>query len=136
LNNRDFKLVFTNGCFDLIHRGHLELLKYAKSLGDKLVVAVNSDSSVKELKGNSRPINSLIDRMEVLSSLEVVDYVVSFDDITPYGVIKEISPDILVKGSDWSGDIIGSELVSEVREFELVENLSTTLVIDRIKKSS
>ena len=136
LNNRDFKLVFTNGCFDLLHRGHLELLKYAKSLGDKLVVAVNSDSSVKKLKGNSRPINNLIDRMEVLSGLEVVDYVVSFDDITPYGVIKEISPDVLVKGSDWSGNIVGSDLVSEVKEFELVENLSTTLVIDRIKKSS
>ena len=136
LNNRNFKLVFTNGCFDLIHRGHLELLKYAKSLGDKLVVAVNSDSSVKKLKGNSRPINNLIDRMEVLSGLEVVDYVVSFDDITPYGVIKEISPDILVKGADWSGNIVGSDLVSEVKEFELVENLSTTLVIDKIKKSS
>ena len=130
------RCIFTNGCFDLIHRGHLELLKYAKSLGDKLVVAVNSDSSVKKLKGNSRPINNLIDRMEVLSSLEVVDYVVSFDDITPYGVIKEISPDILVKGTDWSGNIVGSDLVSEVKEFELVENLSTTLVIDRIKKSS
>jgi len=136
LNDRNFKLVFTNGCFDLIHRGHLELLKYAKSLGDKLVVAVNSDSSVKKLKGNSRPINNLIDRMEVLSGLEVVDYVVSFDDITPYGVIKEISPDILVKGSDWSGNIVGSDLVSEVKEFKLVEDLSTTLVIDRIKKSS
>jgi len=136
LNNRDFKLVFTNGCFDLIHRGHLELLKYAKSLGDKLVVAVNSDSSVKKLKGNSRPINNLIDRMEVLSGLEVVDYVVSFDDDTPYGVIKEISPDVLVKGSDWSGNIVGSDLVSEVKDFELVEELSTTLIIDRIKKSS
>ena len=104
-------MVFTNGCFDLIHRGHLELLKYAKSLGDKLVVAVNSDSSVKKLKGNSRPINNLIDRMEVLSGLEVVDYVVSFDDITPYGIIKEISPDVLVKGADWSGNIVGSDLV-------------------------
>ena len=136
MNNRDFKLVFTNGCVDLIHRGHLELLKYAKSLGDKLVVAVNSDSSVKKLKGNSRPINNLIDRMEVLSGLEVVDYVVSFDDITPYGAIKAISPDVLVKGSDWSGNIVGSDLVSEVKEFELVEDLSTTLVIDGIKKSS
>jgi D-beta-D-heptose 7-phosphate kinase/D-beta-D-heptose 1-phosphate adenosyltransferase len=136
LNNRDFKLVFTNGCFDLVHRGHLDLLKYAKSLGDKLVVAVNSDSSVKKLKGDSRPINNLIDRMEVLSGLEVVDYVVSFDDITPYGVIKEISPDVLVKGADWSGNIVGSDLVSDVKEFKLVEKLSTTLIIDRIKKSS
>ena len=136
LRNRDFKLVFSNGCFDLIHRGHLELLKYAKSLGDKLVVAINSDASVKELKGNSRPINNLIDRMEVLSSLEVVDYVVSFDDVTPYEVIKEIVPDVLVKGADWSGNIVGSDIVAEVREFDLVEKLSTTLVIDKIKKSS
>jgi D-beta-D-heptose 7-phosphate kinase/D-beta-D-heptose 1-phosphate adenosyltransferase len=136
LKNRDFKLVFANGCFDLIHRGHLEILKYAKSLGDKLVVAVNSDASVKELKGNSRPINNLVDRMELLSCLESVDYVISFDDLTPYEVIKEISPDVLVKGSDWSGKVVGSDIVKEVREFKLVEKLSTTLVIDKIKKSS
>ena len=95
------KIVFTNGCFDILHMGHITYLQKAKELGSKLIVAVNSDSSVKNLKGSKRPINKLIDRMTVLSALECVDYVVSFSDDNPEKIIKRLKPDVLVKGSDY-----------------------------------
>jgi len=107
-------LVFTNGCFDLIHRGHVDYLEQARAFGRCLLVAVNSDDSVRRLdKGTGRPINNLEDRMAVLAALESVDFVTSFEDDTPLELIKLVRPDVLVKGGDWAGDrIVGA---SEVR---------------------
>lgn len=130
---RDGKLVFTNGCFDNLHKGHLFSLKYARNFGDKLVVAVNSDESVKRLKGDKRPIFSLEERMTMLANLEIVDYVVSFDEDTPYELIKQIMPDVLVKGGDWSNNIVGSDLVKEVHVAPILKDISTTKIIEKIK---
>src|SRR5512141_703612 len=106
------KVVFTNGCFDLIHTGHTRYLAKAKSLGDLLIVAVNSDSSVRGIKGEKRPINNEADRMETLASLESVDYVVLFNEPDPHRIIGELQPDVLVKGGDWPIDkIIGRDVV-------------------------
>jgi len=124
--------VFTNGCFDIIHRGHLELFAYAKSLGDRLVVAVDSDKKVKMDKGHERPINSLVDRMIMLASLRDIDEVYSFD--TPEGlvdIVREISPSIMVVGSDWKGkSIVGSQFADEVKYFDRLEKYSTTKIIE------
>ena len=95
------KLVFTNGCFDIIHRGHIELLKYAKSCGDRLVVGLNSDNSVKSLKGEARPIQSQDDRKAILEAIRWVDEVVIFNEMTPINLIKSLTPDIIVKGGDY-----------------------------------
>ena len=133
LKDRDFSLVFSNGCFDLFHCGHLSTLKFAKSKGDKLVVAINSDESVKKLKGNSRPILNLEERVKVLSELECVDYIVSFEEDTPEEVIKIIQPDYLVKGPDYnSTEVVGANYVKEVFIAPSVENISTTSIINRI----
>lgn len=127
LQNRDFKLVFTNGCFDLLHEGHIKTLEFAKSKGDKLVVAINSDSSVKRLKGESRPIKPLDQRMAVMSALKPVDFVVSFDEDTPLELIKKIKPDVLVKGSDYSeSEIVGADIVPEVFRAPIIKDLSTS----------
>jgi D-beta-D-heptose 7-phosphate kinase/D-beta-D-heptose 1-phosphate adenosyltransferase len=127
LKDRDFKLVFTNGCFDLLHEGHLMTLNYAKSKGDKLVVAINSDESVKRLKGPNRPIKPLEQRMAVMAALEMVDFVVSFDEDTPLEIIKEICPDVLIKGSDYKiEDIVGHDLVPEVYRAPIIPDLSTS----------
>lgn len=125
-------LVFTNGCFDVLHDGHIQLLHFAKSCGKKLVVALNSDESVKRLKGESRPINSLEKRMRAIASLECVDYVVSFSEDTPYDIIKKMMPDTLVKGADWAGKIVGSELVRETKTFSLVKDEEGTLSTTRL----
>ncbi len=133
------KIVFTNGCFDLIHTGHTRYLAEAKSLGDVLVVAVNSDKSVRMIKGKQRPINSETDRMETLAALESVDYVTLFDEPDPYRVISELLPDVLVKGGDWHVDqIIGRDIV-EARGGKVVnipyrEGASTTGIIEKILK--
>lgn len=133
LKNRDFYLVFSNGCFDLFHCGHLSTLKFAKSKGDKLVVAINSDESVKRLKGETRPILNLEERIKVLSALECVDYVVSFEEDTPEEVIKTIRPDFIVKGPDYSStEVVGSEYVKNVFIAPHIENISTTSIINRI----
>ena len=108
------KVVFTNGCFDLLHPGHLDLLTRARALGDVLVVAINSDNSVHRLKGPSRPVFPENERGEILSALEVVDYVCTFDEDTPLEIILEIHPDILVKGADWVDNIVGSKEVEEL----------------------
>ncbi|RIY33780.1 D-glycero-beta-D-manno-heptose 1-phosphate adenylyltransferase [Psittacicella hinzii] len=134
------KVVFTNGCFDLLHRGHLSYLQRAKELGDILVVAINSDSSVKRLKGDSRPINSLDDRMFMLSSLKYVDYVVSFDEDTPLDVIKLIRPDVLVKGADYQvEDIVGYKEVTsyggKVQTITFIDSYSSTNLINKIKNN-
>ncbi len=131
------KLVFTNGCFDIIHRGHVEYLNQAKSLGDYLIVAVNSDESVKRLKGESRPVNNELDRMFVLENLKAVDFVVVFREDTPYEIIKKILPDYLVKGGDWKEeDIVGSDIVKanggKTLSLKFVRNYSTTNVIKKL----
>jgi len=132
------KIVFTNGCFDILHRGHIELLEKAKSFGDILVVAVNSDESVKKIKDATRPLNKLEDRLIVLSSLETVDYVTSFSETDPAKTIEELKPDILVKGGDWKTDeVIGKNTVEsyggKVEIIPYVEGYSTTSLIEKLK---
>jgi D-beta-D-heptose 7-phosphate kinase / D-beta-D-heptose 1-phosphate adenosyltransferase len=131
------KLVFTNGCFDLLHVGHARYLSAARALGDSLVVAVNTDRSVREIKGEGRPLVPEAERAELLASLACVDYVFLFDDPTPQRVIDALVPDVLVKGADWSIDnIVGRETVERaggvVKNIELVEGASTTGIIERI----
>jgi len=127
------KIVFTNGCFDILHRGHASYLEKAKALGDTLIVGLNSDESIKKLKGNSRPINTLEDRAFVLSALESVDYVVPFTQDTPYELIKKIFPHILVKGADYVGkEVVGSDIANEVILIEFVEGKSTTKLIEKM----
>lgn len=132
------KVVFTNGCFDLLHVGHVRYLKEAKALGDMLVVGINSDSSVKSLKGPTRPIQNEIDRAEILSSLACVDYVVIFSEQTPLELIQIVAPDILVKGGDWKPDqIVGSDFVlkrgGKVFSLSFVQGKSTTNLIEKSK---
>ena len=131
-------IVFTNGCFDLIHLGHLYYLAEAASLGDRLVVAVNSDNSVKNLKGINRPIKNQETRMNLLASLAVVDMVILFDETTPLQLIEAIVPDVLVKGGDWRiEDIVGSDIVlknnGRVESLSFVEGNSTTALIEKIQ---
>ena len=126
------KIIFTNGCFDILHRGHVELLKYCKTLGNKVIVGLNSDASIQRLKGDDRPINSEDDRKFLLEALQFVDEVLVFDEDTPYDLIKEVSPDIIVKGGDYNEkDIVGNDLC-EVRVFKYVEGYSTTKTIQDI----
>lgn len=131
--SRKKKIVFTNGCFDLLHIGHVRYLEEAKSFGDILILGLNSDDSVRKLKGPSRPINSQEDRAYVLAALEAVDYVVIFDEETPYELIKSIQPDILVKGGDYEGKIvIGSDIAKDTKLVQFVEGKSTTSTIAKI----
>jgi rfaE bifunctional protein nucleotidyltransferase chain/domain len=133
------KIVFTNGCFDLIHPGHTRYLATAHALGDILVVAVNSDASVRSIKGEKRPINSQQDRAETLAALESVNFVTIFDEPDPYKVISALQPDVLVKGGDWPVEkIIGRDVVEarggRVVNVPFVEGASTTGIIDKILK--
>lgn len=137
--NKNKKIVFTNGCFDILHRGHLTYLKEAQSYGDLLVLGLNSDRSVKELKGPQRPINNQEDRKFMLESLRFVDFVEIFDEQTPLNLIKTLMPDVLVKGGDWAVDqIVGSSEVLEnggdVFSLNFVDGFSTTNIIEKIKK--
>jgi rfaE bifunctional protein nucleotidyltransferase chain/domain len=126
------RIVFTNGCFDILHVGHIRYLREAKGLGNILVIGLNSDSSVKRLKPR-RPIVTEIQRAEVLASLEVVDYVTIFAEDTPYELIKLLEPDILVKGGDWKkSDIVGSDIVPETYSLPYIEGISTTEIVNRI----
>ncbi|GLI54409.1 MULTISPECIES: D-glycero-beta-D-manno-heptose 1-phosphate adenylyltransferase [Thermodesulfovibrio] len=135
LKKQGNKIVFTNGCFDIIHVGHVRYLKEAKKLGDILVIGLNSDKSVKKIKP-LRPINPENERAEVLSSLEMVDFVTFFDEETPYNLIKFLEPDVLVKGGDWKVEnIVGTELVKEVHSLPYIEGISTTGIIERILKN-
>ena len=130
------KLVFTNGCFDILHAGHVKYLAKARDFGDILVVGLNSDASVKRLKGEARPVNSQLDRANILCSLGFVDYVVIFDEDTPLNLIEKLRPDILVKGADYAGkEVVGSNIVSDVRLVEFVEGKSTTSIIKRIENA-
>ncbi|MEO1941410.1 MAG: D-glycero-beta-D-manno-heptose 1-phosphate adenylyltransferase [Campylobacterales bacterium] len=127
------RIVFTNGCFDLLHYGHLKYLQQAKGLGDILIVGLNSDNSVRKLKGERRPITPEYQRAYLLASLEVVDFVVIFEEETPYRLIEKIKPDFLVKGGDYTGkEVVGAQLAGEVRLIEFVEGVSTTRIIERI----
>ena len=128
------KIVFTNGCFDIIHIGHVRYLKEAKALGDMLVIGLNSDRSVSLIKPD-RPINPQDYRAEVLSSLDMVDYVTLFDEETPYELIKFLQPDRLVKGGDWKKEeIIGSDIAQETYSLPYIEGVSTSEIIERIKR--
>lgn len=134
------KVVFTNGCFDLLHRGHLHLLREAKRLGDLLIVAINSDASVKSIKGPGRPILPEGERAELISALEMVDYVTIFDEADPYNLIKELKPNVLVKGGDWGeGKIVGREIVEKeggkVVVVPYLKGHSTTQIIERMAKN-
>ena len=129
---KDKRKVFTNGCFDILHAGHVKYLKEAKSFGDILIVGLNSDDSVRRLKGESRPINSSEDRATVLSALEAVDFVVEFSEDTPYNLIKAIKPDVLVKGGDYEGkEVVGSDIAKETKLVQFVDGKSTTDIIRR-----
>lgn len=128
------KIVFTNGCFDLIHVGHVRYLKEAKNLGDVLIVGINSDASVSRIKPD-RPIVPQDQRAEIVAALESVDYVILFDEATPYELIRSIQPDVLVKGGDWKReDIVGSDIAKETLSLPYVEGVSTTAIIEKIKK--
>lgn len=128
------KIVFTNGCFDLIHIGHVRSLKEAKKLGDVLVVGLNSDRSVSLIKPR-RPIIPQEQRAEILASLEMIDYVSLFDAETPYELIKLIQPDVLVKGGDWEKeDVVGADIAKETHSIPYIQGISTTEIIEKIKK--
>ena len=133
------KVVFTNGCFDIIHLGHVDYLEKASSLGDKLIVAINTDQSVKKLKGEKRPIVNEYARARIIASLECVHAVILFDEETPFSLIHAILPDILVKGADYKiENIVGADIViqhgGEIKTINFVEGFSTTTIIEKIKK--
>lgn len=131
------KIVFTNGCFDILHRGHVSYLDVAKSFGDVLILGLNSDESVRRLKGATRPINNQEDRGFILAALESVDYVVNFSEDTPYELIKIVEPDILVKGADYEGkEVVGSDIAKEVRLVTFIDGKSTTSTIEKIKNKN
>ena len=132
-------VVFTNGCFDLLHKGHVTYLQNARALGGLLVVALNSDASVRKIKGPERPLNTLADRMEVIAALESVDYVTWFEEETPEALINLLKPKVLVKGGDWRPDqIVGSDLVlslgGKVLSLPYVAGQSTTQIIKRARR--
>ncbi len=133
------KVAFTNGCFDVLHLGHLEILTKSKEFGDRLIVAVNSDESVRKLKGKERPINNFQTRSNILASFSFVDYVIEFSDDTPKKLIQIIKPDFLIKGGDYKKkDIVGNDIVSsyggETIIIPLIDGLSSTNTINKINK--
>ncbi|MFT6827159.1 MAG: rfaE bifunctional protein nucleotidyltransferase chain/domain [Roseivirga sp.] len=133
------KVVFSNGCFDILHLGHIDYLEKARSLGNRLVIGLNNDESVRQLKGSERPVNNEIARARILAALEFVDGVTIFSEDTPKELIAFLIPDILVKGSDYSTDnIVGADIVlangGEVKTIDLVEGYSTTNLIQKLKK--
>lgn len=129
------KIVFTNGCFDILHAGHVSVLEFSRSKGDALVVGLNSDASVKRLKGPSRPVNTQADRALVLAALQAVDAVCVFEEDTPYELIKLVQPDVLVKGGDYKpSEIVGREFAKKVVRFALLKGRSTTNIIKKVRK--
>jgi D-beta-D-heptose 7-phosphate kinase / D-beta-D-heptose 1-phosphate adenosyltransferase len=135
LKVRDKKIIFTNGCFDILHAGHVRYLETAKSYGDVLILGLNSDRSVSILKGKGRPINTQLDRAYILAALEAVDYVVVFDEDTPYDLIKAIKPHTLVKGGDYEGkQVIGQDIADELKLVQFVDGKSTTKTIEKIQQ--
>lgn len=141
LDNIDFllkqiggkKIVFTNGCFDIIHNGHIELLKFSRNLGDLLIVGLNTDISVKKIKGEKRPIVSEDERISILLAIRYVDYIVLFDNETPYKIIKKIKPDILVKGGDYKEEeIVGRKFSKKTIVFPTIKDKATSGIIEKI----
>ncbi|WP_456456918.1 D-glycero-beta-D-manno-heptose 1-phosphate adenylyltransferase [Thermovibrio sp.] len=133
LREKGLKIVFTNGCFDILHAGHADYLERAKSLGDFLIVGMNSDASVKKIKGEKRPVIGEEMRARLLSSLRAVDLVFIFDEETPLKVIETVKPDVLVKGADWPlEEIVGREFARKVERIPFKFNISTTKIIERI----
>lgn len=131
-------IVFTNGCFDILHTGHLNYLERARALGDRLVIGLNSDDSVRRLKGDERPINTLNDRALMLASLMFVDAVIPFEEDTPYRLISDVLPDVLVKGGDYLAEnIVGADIVTQhggkVEVLQFIDGFSTTSIIEKIK---
>jgi rfaE bifunctional protein nucleotidyltransferase chain/domain len=136
---KGLRVVFTNGCFDLLHLGHVDYLEKAKQLGDKLIVAVNTDASVSRLKGPERPLQDEMSRARIMASLLFIDTVILFDEETPYELIKAVMPDILVKGDDYAiENIVGHDIVlqngGEVKTIQLVKGYSTSGIVDKIKR--
>ncbi len=136
---KGFKIVFTNGCFDILHAGHIDYLGKARSLGDILIIGLNTDQSVARLKGANRPVNNQWARALLLSALNFVDAIVYFDEDTPYDLIKRIQPDILVKGSDYNPEeIVGYDILKqkngEVVTLDFLEGYSTTALIEKLKE--
>lgn len=133
---QDLKVVFTNGCYDLLHPGHIRLLERARTLGDRLIVAVNSDASVQRLKGPRRPVLPESERAELIASLDAVDAVTIFDEDTPHALLEAVLPDILVKGADWSHWIAGREIVEAnggtVLALTLEPEFSTTDIVNKV----
>ncbi|MDA3907155.1 MAG: D-glycero-beta-D-manno-heptose 1-phosphate adenylyltransferase [Bacteroidales bacterium] len=137
--NQNKKIVFTNGCFDILHRGHIEYLSKAADLGDVLFIGVNTDSSVRKLKGNNRPLQDENSRLLILGALEFVDALILFDEDTPYDLIKMVQPHILVKGSDYKPeDIVGYDIVKarggEIKTIDFLQGYSTSDIEQRIKQ--
>ena len=126
-------VVFTNGCFDILHRGHVEYLKATKELGDYLIVGINSDSSVKRLKGLDRPVNKQEDRVAVLQAIKYVDEVIVFDEDTPYRLIKEVKPDIITKGGDYTQDNVVGNDIAKVVILPYIQGYSTTGLVNAVK---
>lgn len=138
LRKKDKRIVFTNGCFDILHYGHIKYLQDAKGLAEVLVVGLNSDSSVKKIKGSARPINKQLDRARVLSALACVDYLTIFSEDTPLKLIKLIQPDVLVKGGDWPTErIVGADFVKssggKVLAIPYIKGYSTTRLIEKVR---
>ncbi|MNR26132.1 Bifunctional protein HldE [compost metagenome] len=134
------KIVFTNGCFDILHAGHVTYLEQARAQGNRLIVAVNDDASVSRLKGPGRPINSVDRRMAVLAGLGAVDWVISFPEDTPSNLLSQVKPDVLVKGGDYGVEqVVGADIVKayggQVKVLGLVENSSTTAIVEKIRKN-
>jgi D-beta-D-heptose 7-phosphate kinase/D-beta-D-heptose 1-phosphate adenosyltransferase len=137
LKARGKKIIFTNGCFDLLHAGHVRYLETAKSFGDILILGLNSDRSVTALKGEDRPINIELDRAYILAALEAVDFVVVFDEDTPYDLIKAVKPHVLVKGGDYEDkDVVGQDIVDELKLVQFVDGKSTTHTIEKIQRGN
>ena len=135
---KGFKIIFTNGCFDILHRGHVEYLAKAANLGDKLIVGLNTDASVRKIKGPGRPYQDQDSRAEILASLHFVDAVILFDEETPLNLIRQLKPDFLVKGSDYKPEeVVGADVVSkyggDVFTIDLVKGYSTTAIIENRK---
>ncbi len=140
-NRKGRRVVFTNGCFDLLHPGHIRSLEQARALGDVLIVAINSDSSVRELKGEGRPVIPQQERAEILAALECVDAIIVFDELSTRDVIVRLLPDVLVKGGDWPGNqIVGREEVEaaggRVVSIPVVPGYSTSAILDRIRQGA
>jgi D-beta-D-heptose 7-phosphate kinase/D-beta-D-heptose 1-phosphate adenosyltransferase len=135
--SKQCNIVFTNGCFDILHSAHIKLFQYSKSQGNILVVGLNSDESIKRLKGPERPINNIEERTSILSLFNFIDYIIIFDEDTPYNIIKLLQPDIIVKGGDYCiENIVGAHYCKEVKIFNYIHNKSTSLVVSKIKNKT